>query len=230
MKNFIKALCLFICTVLFLQMSLAQSKTTSTDDNGIKFKWGFAAKVGPEDNREFVSINRDTMMRSGDSLKMVIELEKMCYVYVLYEDTKGELTLLFPYSLTQFKKDYVINKNYFIPKGRGWNTLDNATGKERFQILASPTQLTDFEMAYTKYLAAKGTSKNDMAKRVKAEIRNTKSKFRSFASAAERPINIGGNVRGMVTPEMKPPDVTDVAIQISGKNFYSKTFTIDHQK
>ena len=107
--------------------------------------------------------------------------------------------------------------------------LDNVVGKERFHVFASPTRLSDFEVTYNRYLAAKGTSKADMAKKVIAQMRATKKQFKSYAAAAERPINIGGNVRGLIK-ETKPLDVTDFEIQITGKNFYSKTFTIDHQQ
>ncbi len=220
------ALVALSCAVLCARTSVAQSH----QDDKVGFKWGFAAKVGPEGDRKFVSIRKDTIMHSNDSVKMVIELTKPCFVYVVHQDPSGGLELLFPYTLTQFTKDYTVGKNYFIPKGQDWSYLDQNVGKEIFHVLASAERLTDFEVAYTKYIAATGTYKNDMAKKVLAQIRSTKKQYRLYASAAERPINIGGNVRGLVTPQSKQPDVTDVEVGISSKSFYTKTFTIDHQK
>lgn len=214
------------CTILFARTSVAQSH----EDDKVGFKWGFAAKVGPEGERKFVSVRKDTVMHSGDSVKMVIELTKPCFVYVIHQDPSGGLELMFPYSLTQFAKDYTVGKNYFIPRGQDWSQFDQNTGKEIFHVLASAERLTDLEVAYTKYVAAKGTYKNDMAKKVLAQIRSTKKQYRLYASAAERPINIGGNVRGLITPQSKQLDVTDVEVGISSKSFYSKTFTVDHQK
>jgi len=225
-KVFKVAVVLLCCVAFCTRTSLAQSHA----DDKVGFKWGFAAKVGPEGDRKFVSVRHDTVMHSGDSLKMVVELTKPCYVYVIYQNPNGELKLLFPYSLTQFAKDYTVGKNYFIPQGQDWNTLDPTPGKEKFHILASAERLNDFEVAFTKYEAASSSRKNDMAKKVLAQIRTTKLQNKLYASAAERPINIGGNVRGLITPEARQPDVTDVEVSISSKGFYNKTFAIDHQK
>jgi hypothetical protein len=54
-----------------------------------------------------------------------------------------------------------------------------------------------------------------------SEIREVKKRYRQFATLAERPVPIAGNLRG--------PDIGDLAVEITAQNFYSKTFTIEHR-
>jgi len=220
----------FFCTALGSTFSISQSKDAGPD-NKVGFRFGFAARVGPENQRQFVVVAHDTVMHSKDSLKMVIELEKPCFVYVIYHSADGELSLKFPYSFAQFTKDYSVGKNYFIPKGQDWMWLDQSTGKETFYVLASEKRLTDLEALFTRYLSAIGPNKAQLVRELKSEIRKTKKQYRTFATDGERPINIGGNVRGLTTTTGEnEPDVTDVEVDISARIFYSKTFTIDHEK
>ena len=69
-----------------------------------------------------------------------------------------------------------------------------------------------------------------LAKQLLAEIRKIKRKHRKLATPAERPIAIGGNIRGVVKDEQSAfPDIDPIASEVSASNFYSKTFTIDHK-
>jgi len=192
----------------------------------VVFRWGFGALAGKD--RNFVSISRDTILASGDELKMAVELRKNCYVYVIHLSPGGEVTLLFPESFGEFTGDYEVRKNYYIPKGRGWFELDKSTGPETFYLLASAERLLDLETLVGNYMSAKPEEKSDLAKNVVSGIRDVKRKFRTFTTLAERPVTIGGNIRG--TDEVsKRPDVATIMTEVSANNFYAKTFTIDHK-
>lgn len=224
-----------ICVVILLicisgRLSFAQIRGDRKEEGNVMFRWGFGVKTGEGERLTFAPITKDTVLKSGDELKMVIELKKECFVYIVYQNSIGGVELLFPYNAKQFATDYSKDKNYYIPLGRQWFTLDNNLGKETFYLVASKQRLTELETQVEKYRAAKGVVKSNLAKDVVAEIRNLKKKYKSFGTLAERPISIGGNVRGKPSSaEAQRPDVANIAIEILANNFYSKTFTIGHQ-
>jgi hypothetical protein len=194
----------------------------------VAFRWAFGALVGK--SRDLVPITRDTVLASGDEMKMYVELKKECYIYVIHSSSQGEIGLLFPESFGQFSGDYKLGKNYFVPKGRTWFELDKNTGKETFYLLAASERLIELEAMIGEYQSATMDKKADLAKQIVAEIRDVKRKFRTFTTLAERPVTIGGNIRGVDEAEKaKRPDVSTLATEISASNFYSKTFTIDHK-
>ncbi len=229
MKQILVASLLICCTAV-TNLSRTNAASLQQDEANVVFTWGFGAIVGPPEDRRFVPVTRDTIMMTGDSLKMLLALKKECFVYVIHQSPTGEVQLLFPYDLKQFTSDYAVGKNYYIPKGRAWYWLDKNVGRESFYLLASKQRLTKLESLVADYMVAKGTKKMDMAKDVVAEIRSEKKRHKSFATLAERPINIGGNVRGTLGERGgQLPDVADISSEISAQNFYSKTVTIEHQ-
>jgi hypothetical protein len=63
-----------------------------------------------------------------------------------------------------------------------------------------------------------------------AEIRRLRSAHRAAGAPLERPVIIGGNVRGLDTaPGRSLPDVSTLAVAITANGFYARTFTITHQ-
>ncbi len=198
------------------------------EEENIKFRWAFGAIAGKE--RKFVSVNRDTQLVTGDELKMLVELRKKCFVYVIHRSPKGTISLLFPYTLKQFSTDYALNKNYYIPMGRDWFRLDKTTGAESFHVLASVDRLGELEDLLGQYAKADEQKKADLAELIISEMRNVRKRYKTFTTLAERPISIGGNIRGVQkAEESQKPDVATVAKEISANNFYSRTFTLDHQ-
>ena len=201
--------------------------SAQTNEN-VAFKWAFGALTGPA--KTFVPISRDTMLRSGDEVKMLVELVRECYVYVIYAGPTGEISLFFPYSFQQFSTDYEVGKNYYVPKGRTWLTFDKTAGKETFYVLATAERLTQLEALIGSYQAADKAKKPEIAKDIVVEIRDVRKRFRTFSTLAEKPVTIGGNIRGVGEAEVaRRPDVSTIATAITANNFYAKTFTIDHR-
>jgi hypothetical protein len=177
-----------------------------------------------------VPITRDTVLKSGDEIKMMVKLTKGCYVYLVHYGSTGEIDLLFPYSTGQFQTDYTLDKNYYVPKGRNWSALDKNTGKEIFFLVASTERLLDLEVKLGNYFSADPADRKPLAADVVSEIRGVRKRYSTFATLAEKPLAIGGNIRGTgKTETVRRPDVATIATQISANNFYSKTITIDHQ-
>jgi hypothetical protein len=199
------------------------------NEPNVGFEWAFGALVGKE--RTMVPIMRDTVLKSGEEIKMMVKLTKDCYVYVVHQGPEGDIDLLFPYEIRQFQTDYAVDKNYYVPKGRHWSALDKNTGKEIFFLLASAERLIDLEVKLGNYFSADESKKQPLAADIVSEIRSVRKRYSTYATIAEKPLTIGGNIRGTDKVEgARRPDVAALATEISAKNFFSKTITIDHQE
>jgi hypothetical protein len=207
----------FVVGFRFGEQPSASTPTVQQNNVNIEFDWAFGV-LGYNGKIPIpIPITRDTVLKSGDEMKMMVKMTKDCYVYAVYLDSQGDLSLLFPYSIRQLQTDYVAAKTYYIPKGRNWMVLDKNTGKEIFFLVGN-------------YYSADPSNRKPLADEVVSEIRGLRKRFSTFATIAEKPLTIGGNIRSTDTVKvMRRPDVADIATQISAQNFYSKTITIDHQ-
>jgi len=223
-------------TILFVilsSLSLVFIHNLAFSEEGekkVSFRWAFGAMVGADNDRRLVAVTRDTVLKTGDQLKMLVELKERCFVYLFYHTGEGEVAMLFPYDLKQFDTNYQTLKKYYIPQGKRWFVLDEEIGLETFYLLASANRLVALESLYMEYIGPDTKRKPGIAEKILKKIRQIKKKHRKFATSAERPIPIGGNVRGIKTrPGEHSPDIDSIAAEGSSTHFYSRTFTIDHQ-
>ena len=221
--------------VVALSAALGTSALVVAQDavpaENVQYKWAFVARGGEAGKHHIGVVTKDTSMVTGDEFKLFVNCTMQSYVYVVHKSSRNEVTLLFPYSLEMFDKDFKLDKNYYIPKGREWFALDKNTGTETFYILASSERLTDLEKDLQLFFKAPDEKRSDAAALVVNEIKDIKKKFRTFSTLAERPISIAGNVRGQEPKAIDPDriDVASVATEVSANNFFSKTITIDHK-
>ncbi len=110
-------------------------------EDAVSFRWAFGAMVGQKGDRRLVAITRDTVLKTGDRLKLLLQLKNRCFVYLFYRTVEDDIFLLFPYTLQQFDTDYKTEKKYYIPKGGTWFELDRNVGLETFYLLASAKRL-----------------------------------------------------------------------------------------
>ena len=219
---------LFVFCLAFLWSS--STDADQREENGVAFRWAFGALVGSDGDQRLVAITRDTTLKTGDKLKMFVELKKKCFVYLIYRGAEDELYMLFPYDVNQFTSDFKPSKKYYIPQGGKWFELDENEGRETFYLLASDQRLIPLEALMEKYKTADIAKKPGLSKQILKEIRELKKKNRKFATLAERPVPIGGNLRGVKKDkELRSPDIDPIAAEVSAGNFYSRTFTIAHQ-
>jgi hypothetical protein len=179
----------------------------------IRFHWAFGALTGPSTARTLVRVSDEMTLRSGDELKMLVSPVSHCFVYVLHEDPRGELAVLFPAESGTFPPGYGAGVRQLIPPGDEWLMLDDATGIERIYLVASSTRLARLETL--------------LQQKTRAEIIGELASLRKQHAATdwvERPVTIGGQVRGP-----KRPDITSIATEISAKAFFSRVFVIDHR-
>lgn len=208
----------------------ADAPPSGQPDLDVDFHWAFAALTERDGKTAVQPIERDTALRSGDRLKMMVELQRRCFVYVFHYNPRDGLKLLFPYAFPQFDTDYRLRQRYYVPRGDAWFRLDRNTGQEVFYLIASAKRLEELEKAYLRYEAAGPASAPEAARAVLDQIRELRKQHREISSPAERPIPIGGAVRG-VQPVAEPDkfDVAAFADQVLSTGFVARTFTIEHK-
>jgi hypothetical protein len=208
---------------------LAEEARPQSDAN-LQFQWAFGA-LKKTNGSKFEAIDRDTVLKTGDQIKFFLNVDKNCFVYLIYSSSQGELSVLFPY---RFKlgstEEYSLAGQHYIPKGDQWFELDEHIGEEKFYLLASAKRLMQLEALINDYEGADAAKKPALAQAVLVEIRKLRKEHLKFKTYAERPVNIIGNLRGTEKAETaEPQDIAKFAVEISADTFYSRTFTIDHE-
>jgi hypothetical protein len=191
--------------------------------------WAFGALIGPENNRKLIPIIKDTTLKTGDQFKMMVELKSRCWVYLIYLGSNGEIQILFPGDIGQLNKSIQLSEKYYIPQGDLWFALDEQTGLETFYLLVSNNRLSGLEEFLKKYESLSSDKKPDMARQIVNLIKKIKRKRKTLAATPERPVQIGGTVRGVRDKPTSMHDIATLAVEISATDFYSRTFTIEHK-
>jgi hypothetical protein len=200
------------------------------ENENINFRWAFCALRQRGPDQELVKITGDTTLKTGDRIKMYLELRKECFLYVIYQGSQGELRLLFPYDLRRLNSYYRISEKYYIPKGKGWFELDDHVGRETFYVLASANRLTELEGLIEDYQSAEPPKKQKLATSIRDEIRKVKRKHSKFKTIAERPVAIVGRIRGGREADMeRTTEISHHAIEVASHMFYSRTYIIEHK-
>jgi hypothetical protein len=211
-------------TAIFAQQAKGQAESNVT------FQWAFGAIRNTNSGPQFEAIKRDTVMKSGDQIKFFLRVENKCFIYLIYQSSKGELSVLFPYRFKLLDDSYQIFENYYVPKGDQWFELDEYTGAEKFYLLATANRLTELEHLINEYESADKSNKITIGEKIILETRRLRKKHRKFKSHVEKPVSIIGKMRGTEkTKAAGLEDIADYAFEISANNFFSRTFTIDHQ-
>jgi len=200
-----------------------ENKTT------IELRWACGALIGSGHDQRLISIRKDAVLHTGDKIKFFIDPQSECFVYLFYYSAQGELLMLLPSEPSAAR--VFPGVKYYIPAGKAWFKLDDVTGFEKFFLLASAMKLEKLESLYRNHTALTKNAEIEASTQViLSEIKNVKRQHRTLTAAAERPVRLGGSFRGIQDGEKDLiPDVSEIAIEISAINFYSRTFTIDHQ-
>jgi len=191
--------------------------------DNIFFRWAFGAIVGGEDNRKLVRISHDRVVKKGDRFKFKLTLKKKCFVYLIYYDGLGEIQLLFPRYFAQFTDDYNILKTHLIPQGDLWFALNDNGGQKTIYLLASARRLTGLETLLAENQSAEAVRQPELADKVIMKINRLNRVRNKFLASAERPVPIGGTLRGKV-PFF---DLDAIAVDISATDFYSRIIHLD---
>jgi hypothetical protein len=209
-------LCLWV--VLLLPLGLLHPLVLQAQDSdAVHFRWALEALVSEGSVTKQMPVREDTTLKTGDLLKLYLELRKPCFVYLIHHGAQGELHWLFPYDIQQFGTDYHTAKVYEIPQHDAWFRINEQAGRETFYLFASAQRLTDLEKLLSAYAAATPEAQPQVATHILRDLR-TLIKERRAAVPPGRPVPIAGNLRKGIE-----------ALEISVPDFYSKTVTIEHR-
>ena len=205
-----------VVLILLLSGLPGTASSQASDEDKVGFVWAFEALVAEGNVTKQVSIKEDMQLKTGDQLKMFVELRKPCFVYVIHHGAGGEIQRLFPYDIQQFTTDYQTSKIYEIPPNDGWFRINEQAGLETFYLVASAQRLTDLEQLLATYAAAQPAEQPPAATNILAELRNLLKQHRASMKPG-RPVPIAGNMRKGIE-----------GIEITAPQFYIETFTIEH--
>jgi len=193
----------------------------------IDVRWVMAGMTGKNDGALPVTVPPNARLRTGDKLKMYLKTRHPCYFYLFHQGPDSRLTLLYPPSLPT--KALSGGTHMTIPKDGRWFELDEQTGTETFHVLVSATPLDAIETLYSEY-QKQGTENNTAYVRLLAAIERLQRKQRPLTSKAERPISIGGTIRGAGTKDKASEQsrLDRLAEDIAATNVFCRTYTIEH--
>lgn len=227
------ALCAAVCLLLYAVPALmipAEEVCAAGADPDVQFRWAFAAMVTRDGRTDVQPVTQDMELKSGDQLKMMIDMQRRCFVYLFHYNPQEGVKLLFPYSFQQFSGDYQPNRKYFVPRGEAWFKLDSNPGQEVFYLLASSRRLDSLEEAYLRHESAEASRKAESAKAILDQIRTLRKENRELAAPAERPVPIGGALRGIQKGQNPAAlDIAPLADEILSTGFMARTFSIEHK-
>ena len=210
----------YVCAVAVLSFIVpglsGMAGAQAADEDNVSFVWAFEALVAEGNVTKQVPIKEDIQLKTGDQLKMFVELRKPCFVYVIHHGARDEIQRLFPYDIQQFAMDYHTSKVYEIPPHDGRFRINEQAGLETFYLVAAAQRLTDLETLLDTYTAAKPDEQPVAATNILAELRNMIKQHRASARPG-RPVPIAGNMRKGIE-----------GVEITAPQFYIETFTIAH--
>jgi hypothetical protein len=222
--RFIALFLILISIILSHSIAVAQAQ-----ESQLKIYWAFGALIGEQNQQQLISIGRKAVLHTGDRITIRFEPQTECFIYLFYYSSQAELAILFPTDPSGAR--IMPGIKYSIPANNQWFKLDDVTGIEKFYLIASVRRLEELEALYQKHSTV--TQADDIqasTRAIFAEIKQLKRKHRTLTAAAERPVRLGGNFRGVQQDEQPGrPDISQIAVEISAADFFSRTFTIDHQ-
>ena len=195
--------------------------------NAIDVRWVMAGIEKDADPSRPINVPSEANLRSGDKLKMYLKTRMPCYFYLFYQGPDGRLTMLYPVSLPT--KELAGGARMTIPEGDQWFELDEQTGTETFHVLVSPTPLRSIETLYADYLKH-GDENSTAQARLLSAIERLRLQQRPLTSKAERPLSIGGTIRGAAGEKAgsETKQLDRLAEDITSPNVFCRTYTIEH--
>jgi hypothetical protein len=91
---------------------------------------------GQPEYKEF-QVEAGGEMKSGDYFRFQTKIDSDAFVYVVFRDSSGKIEVLEKGLITG-------EKSFFIPDGNKWFRLDQNTGLEKLYLLASKSEIEDF--------------------------------------------------------------------------------------
>jgi hypothetical protein len=213
-------------TALLVLPTVSGAQSAATPE--LRFLFAFGAVTGPENKPKVIAVQNETVLRSGDRLKFFIEPQTGMCVYLFHQAADGELTVILPAE----GQSAALSPGaaVYAPVAANWLQLDQQTGLEKFHLLVSAQRLEQLETLLARHATLTDKSAaHSSAEAILNEVKQVRLKNRNLAAPAEKPVRIGGSLRGPEGADVLP-DITRLASDITAAGgFYSRVFTIDHR-
>ncbi|MFO7706972.1 MAG: DUF4384 domain-containing protein [Desulfobacterales bacterium] len=206
-----------------------QAQASPSGLNTLNFLFGAGVQLSKSSDAKPVPLETHSVLASGDRIKFFLAPQSDANFYLFHEGADGRVALLYPADIDESR--LAAGRLVYVPKGSLWFELDAASGAEKFLFLASHERLARLEDLAARHAADKERGgPASSAKELLDEISRLNKSYRSLAAPAEMPVRIAGKFRAPPKADSTPlPDITPFAKEITAKDFYSKTFTIDHR-
>jgi hypothetical protein len=218
-----------VVVILMLGLSTGAYAQSRPGKSELNFLYAFGAQTGAQAGGKIIPVQNETTLRSGDRLKLFVEPKAELYFYLVHLSSQGDLTPLFPVGSKPAR--IAPGSQIFLPEGSQWFELDAHPGPEKFFMLVSAERLGRLEELCGRHLTLRDKSEaQSSADAIQNEIKHLRQHYKQLSAPAEKPVRIGGSVRGQ-PPSSSPavPDVTPLAVEVTAPGFYSRTFSIDHR-
>lgn len=123
---------------------------TPPSDTPLPARFGLIARIQDlsrgtsEDYRE-VDVEDGGVLHSGDLIKITFKLQEEAYIYLLFLDSTGKLSKLFPDVNGEPHEKLKAGQFYQFPGKGSWLKLDQNTGKETIYLIASKTPIENID-------------------------------------------------------------------------------------
>lgn len=197
--------------------------------NEINFLYAFGAQVGLAGSEKVIPVQNEATLHAGDRLKLFFEPKSDMHFYLLHVSSQGELTPLFPMQPASAKVPR--GNQVFVPAGDQWFELDAHSGQEKFFLIAAADRLERLEELCRRHTALANKAEiQTSTESILDEIKRLRQQYKQLTAPAEKPVRIGGSVRGQKPPAPPVfPDITPLAAEVTAPGFYTRTFSIDHR-
>jgi hypothetical protein len=227
-RSSLRNITLLLSIVLFgaSTAAFAQNRPGKSD---INFLYAFGAYASSQGSGKLIPVQNEIALHTGDRLKLFFEPKSDLNFYLLHLSSQGELTPLYP---VEAKPARIIpGTQVFIPAGNQWFELDAHPGQEKFFLIAAADRLERLEELCARHTTLKTPADlQASAGAILEEIKRLRQQHMQLTAPAEKPVRIGGSVRGQQPPGAPVvPDITPLAAEVTAPGFYSRTFSIDHR-
>ena len=219
---------LFVSVAAALLAATAFTTLAEEPASGVlEVRWVMAGIEKDADPARPISISPEATLRTGDKIKMYLKAVHKCFFYLFYHNPEGQLQLIYPGSLPS--EGLVSGTQLTVPQGDQWFELDEQTGTETFHVLVSPTPLRSIETLYEDY-RQRASDNGYPAARIISAIERLRIQQRPLTSKAERPLSIGGTIRGAADKGAETTEnrLDRLAENIATANVFCRTYTIEH--
>lgn len=193
---------------------------STSGDPQVVVRWAFGAQVGAEGEERWVPVREHMELPSGTRLGLLVEPRSAGYVYVLRRGPEGSFTTLLPPGGSWDDEGAEAGEVHAIAPAGGSLVVGESSGVEVWYLLAAPDRLSRLESL----LAARRDETSGDAD-VLAEIERLETERAPLARPAERPITIGGAVKG----DPQAGSLGALAVEFSARNLVYRSVTVEHR-